>query len=226
MTNVVSTQLSGTELKQQLLTCVQNEKASLVKVADAFYQQAHRPDESYVALCEALITTINNIESQGDWQQSSFLKNTLAPLIELRAKAQQIYQTLTGNNQRFYANERELAATEMKCFISLYQNRGHDLAQWALQLASIENYMMGRPIYTNEMDVQKVLRLKLSQAQEAYAVVIINKDSVMTNSEMRKDRIGNDLLTLKTASVTAAQIIEFVHVGRRYQFVNNRLVAK
>ena len=41
---------------------------------------------------------------------------------------------------------------------------------------------------------------------------------------MENVKIGNDLVTLPMGSVKAKDILEFVHVGRRYDFSNNELM--
>jgi len=210
--------------KQHLLDCVKQEKVSFTKIADHFYKQIHRPKQSYVALCEAVITTVDRIAAMGDLESSAFLKNTFTPLQKLQTQAKALYKKLTGVKGNFDLAKKLLMENQEKCFISLYQNKGHDLKQWALQLASIDKYMMGRPIYRNEADVQKVLRLKLSQAQEAYVVVAVDRNKMIDQGVKRQDRMGNDLVTLPMGSVKAENILEFVHVGRRYGFANNTLV--
>jgi len=95
-------------------------------------------------------------------------------------------------------------------------------------LRSIKSYLLGRPVYQNEIDVQKVIRAKLAKTSEAYIVVAIDKTSIRNEPHLppRMDRYKNTLLTLKEGSVTADNIIEFVHMGKRYCFKNGRLVQQ
>lgn len=211
--------------KKNLLTAVQQEKSDLTQIADIFYQQTHRSNESYVNLCEAVIKAVDRIEASGDWQQSAFLKNTFDPLKKCRDQAQELYAQLTGKNL-LQDSMKVLSANQTRCFISLYQSQGHDLKLWALQLMSIENHIVGRPIYRNEEDVQKVMRLKLSQTQEAYAVIAVENHKIIEQGKKRVDRIGNELVTLPAGSVKTENILEFVHLGRRYFLSKNGLILK
>lgn len=211
--------------KTDLLACVQQEKIDFTQLADTFYQQTHRSSESYVSLCEAVIKAVDRIEASGDWQQSAFLKNSFDSLKKCREQAQTLYMQLTGKNL-LQQDMKVLSANQTRCFISLYQSQGHDLKLWALQLMSIENHIVGRPIYRNEEDVQKVMRLKLSQTQEAYAVLAVENHKIIEQGKKRVDRIGNELLTLPAGSVKTENILEFVHVGRRYRLNKGVLVLK
>lgn len=216
--------MAAESFKQHLLECVKQEKVNFSQIADHFYQQTHRPKHSYVALCEAVISTVDRMMAAGDMESSPFLKQAMAPLQVLQAQAKALYETLTDGTGKVNGEQKRLKANETTCFISLYQHRGNDLKQWALQVMSIEKYMMGRPIYRHEADVQKVLRLKMSQAQEAYAVVAIDHNHLLDQGVKRQDRMGNDLVTLPMGSVKAENILEFVHVGRRYRLTNTVLV--
>lgn len=211
--------------KTDLLATVQQEKIDFTQLADKFYQQTHRSRESYVSLCEAVIKAVDRIEASGDWQQSTFLKNSFDSLKKCRDQAQELYMQLTGKNL-LQQDMKVLSANQTRCFISLYQSQGHDLKLWALQLMSIENHIVGRPIYRNEDDVQKVMRLKLSQTQEAYAVLAVENHKIIEQGKKRVDRIGNELLTLPAGSVKAENVLEFVHLGRRYMLNKGVLVLK
>lgn len=211
--------------KTDLLATVQQEKIDFTQLADKFYQQTHRSTESYVGLCEAVIKAVDRIEASGDWQQSAFLKNSFDSLKKCRDQAQELYMQLTGKNL-LQQDMKVLSANQTRCFISLYQSQGHDLKQWALQLMSIENHIVGRPIYRNEDDVQKVMRLKLSQTQEAYAVLAVENHKIIEQGKKRVDRIGNELLTLPAGSVKTENVLEFVHLGRRYMLNKGVLVLK
>ena len=85
--------------------------------------------------------------------------------------------------------------------------------------------MIGRPIYEAEAEVIQAIRRKLSQLSEAYIVVSVDKSKIVGEEQWRprKDRLGNKLISLLPGAVTDANILEFVHLGNRYCFRDQRL---
>lgn len=227
-TLIDTSQQKGTDLKRRLIDCLQKEKSQLVVMAQDFYQK-QRSDASCLALANDIIETVDRILAAGDWDDSLFLRSTVKPLKQIREDAMVVREELIAREE----NDGELpepivADNAQRLYLSLYQADGHDLKKWAAQLSSIASYMVGRPIYAMEQDVQSALRQKLSQASEAYAVVSIDSTHIIKNdfASVRKDRWGHELVNIEAGSLTSASIIEFVHDGRRYHFRQGQLVLK
>lgn len=214
------------ELKKRLIESIRTEKKQFLQIADDFYAQNERSQESYIEFCQGVIAAVDHVLSAGNWDDSLFLHNTVKPLKEIRQQAIELLEQMSvATNVQVDIPDASVAADEVKLYIALFQNNGLDLRQWEMQLRSIGNYLQGRPVYDNEADVQKALRLKQSQGSEAYIVVVVAKSAVHNDpfAPARSDRYGNTLVQLKPGKVTANNIREFVHQGQHYNWCQGKL---
>ncbi|AIT64056.1 Dot/Icm secretion system protein IcmQ [Coxiella burnetii] len=208
-------------LKQQLIECVDEQKAQFLQSAEVFYAKARRTEADYRHLCEAIIQATGQVLSAANWEESLFLRNTLKPIKKLYEEALALKEKLDGEQAGQAFTTPALTENKVKLYVSLYQSNGHDLKQWALQLASLESYMVGRPIYQNEADAIQAIRQKLSQLSEACVVVAVDQSKIISQeNRSRKDRLGNLLTTVMPNAIKSENIIEFIHQGKRYHYVN------
>ncbi len=227
-TLITTSQQRGEDLKRRLIECLEKEKDKFVTIAQAFYQK-QRSDASALALTKDIIETVDRVLAAGDWDDSLFLRSTIKPLKQIREEAMAVRDELIARDiKEDDIQEPELADDVIKLYVSLYQADGHDLKKWAAQLSSITSYMVGRPIYNKEQDIQSVMRQKLSQTSEAYAVIGIEAKKIITNefSRGREDRWGHELVNVESGAVTPDNVVEFVHAGRRYHFRKQQLILK
>ena len=150
------------------------------------------------------------------------------PLHELQQQAL-VTQTQLLREQGVQAPEDYvLKEDEVKVYISLYQAEGHDMKKWELQLRSIESYTTGRPVYKNEDDVRKTIRQKVVQTSEAYAIAVVAKSKILANEFTAKklDRSGHELLVIEALAIKPKDVIEFVHLNKRYHFYKQMLLEK
>lgn len=215
-------------LKQHLLDSVKQQKANFMTIAKEFYQKGHRSREEYIQLTDAIIQAVDNVLNENSWDDSLFLRNTLKPLKEIREEAIRLKQEATMTVEEHKMSLRGLTEDEMFAYISIFQSDGQNLRKWELQLNSIRSHLLGRPVYENEDDVQKVMRQKVIQTSEAYIVVAIKKEDVQNFAYQasRVDRLGNPLLTLKESAVKPENIFEFIHQGKRFFFKNGKLIPQ
>lgn len=216
-------------LKQQFIDCVRQEKNGFSEIVKPFYKKNYRDKEDYLNLSQAIIDAVNHVMAAGNWEESLFLRNTLKPLKEIRAQAVTLRQqamATAGSEEKYKL--RPLSEEEMLVYISIFQSVGDDLAGWALQIASLRSHLLGRPVYTNEVDVRKVLRQKLLTDSEAYVVVAIKRTDIEDSIHQfdRVDRYGNSLLTLKETAVKTTNIFEFVHHNKRYFYKSGKLILQ
>lgn len=189
------------------------------------YQALRVPNKAaYLRVSAQLIESVNKIEAAGDWQASLFLRNTIKPLLAVREEAQAVQKALV-REEAVETATKTLTQNEQKVFITVYQSKGQNLALWETQLRSLSSYVQGRPIYANEDDIRRALRAKLDQTNEAYVIVVIDRCSVMQNTQ-RTDRYGHPLLTLLPGAIETDNIIGFVHQGKQYEFVAGQLQVK
>ncbi len=218
--------LKNEELKRRLMECVNEEKNSFLPLAEKFYQTRKRSDTDYHQLCTAIIAAVDHVLNAGEWDSSLFLRSTLKPLKEIREHALKLLENLSGAQTPAKYTSPTLSENFVKLYISLYQAAGHDLNLWAAQLASISSYTIGRPVYESEENVVQSIRRKLSQVSEAYIVVSVDKSKILgvDNFRPRKDRFGNTLVSLLPNAVCSEDILEFVHLEKRYYFSHGNLL--
>jgi len=227
---LLRTQMKNDELKRNLLANLEKENESFSDVASAFYAQDPHDVDSCLDAVKAMLSSMDNVLNVGDIDSSLFLRNVVKPLRKIKQDAAELKQNLLEQKGVIDEDilEREITDTQTKLYVSLYQSEGHDLQKWAAQLSSIESYMMGRPIYQNEEDVQRIIRMKLGQVSEAYAVIAVNKQAIVKDNfgRGRKDRLGNEVVNVEMKTVAPDNIIEFVHTGKRYHFYKHKLIVK
>ena len=125
------------------------------------------------------------------------MRNTLKPIKKLYEEVLPLKEKLDGEQAGQAFTTPALIENKVKLYVSLYQSNGHDLKQWALQLASLESCMVGRPIYQNEADAMQAICQKLSQLSEACVVLAVDQSKIISQeNRLRKDRLGNLLTTV------------------------------
>lgn len=163
--------------------------------------------------------------ANGPWQANLFLKGIKKKLEEIRDE----FVTHVGIDQdEQMANDR-LAANSgetTEVYIALYQSQGSNMSKWQEVVVSLVNYMMGRPIYQNETDVQAAIRLNDRNLNHAYAVVKVASEAILSGELTRTDREGRQLISLREAAIQLQNIIRLVHATGEYRLVGNFLVKQ
>ena len=217
-------QLHHQDAKKQLLEQLKLKDAEVTSLVEAFYAKQAYSTQDYLTFCQRVDNIMQEL-LQND-QDSLFLRNALKPLRDLKAQAQQI---LASNQEGPLPAQRisTLDSSTRRVYILLFQNDGHNLRQWALQLRAIERYALGRPVYAEQTDVEQAIRLRLSQSREAYVVCTIACDAILSDAiNKRSDRYGKPLLNLSEKAVTSDCIEAFVHQGKRYQWHDGQLTLE
>lgn len=220
--------LKNEEQKRKLLDAIQAEKTKFIEQAEHFNHELPS-DESDAAMCRSIIATVNAVLEDGNWEDSLFLRNTVKPLYEVREKAVALLEHITGVSASAETHEPTVDASQSELlYVSLFQNEGHNLRKWELQLQSMANYMVGRPIYRKREDIERLIRNKVDQTCEAYAVIAVRPEDIQADMYQldRRDREGNELVSVKQGKVSENNIVEFVCHGRSYRFIKSRLLGK
>jgi intracellular multiplication protein IcmQ len=217
-------------VRRHLLEKIISEKAHFLETAESFYQKDAHNNDSYLVFCEEIIETIDRIleASQGD-ENSLFLRNTIKPLKRMREQALSLVDEISKQTPQSTAELPKISADMEIVYISIFQNDGLNLAKWELQLRSLPRYIIGRSVYQKEKYVQQLLRQKtLKKSCEAYVVIAVKKAALKSaaNESPLLDGNGNPLTTLADGSVNTKNIVEFVHEGKRYHFLDGKLVPQ
>lgn len=172
-----------------------------------------------------LLDLLNKLLQTPEWETSQFLKTSSKPIIEMRDKLRALVEQ---ESAPALAALRRRIPTEghIKVFVSLYQADGDNLSKWQQILRNISEYSVTRPIYAQESEVQALLRSKKDNKPEAYAVVYVAEADVQPSTPGSSDQQGHELLTLRSGSLHANRIYEFVHRGNRYDWFEDALHLK
>ncbi len=219
--------LKNQVLKRRLLETINAEKSQFSQYAEVFYAKNYRSDDDLKQLCEKIVYTVDRVLSAEEWEASLFLRSVIRPLKKIHAQAIALLKSIDqrGEISQFTPRLLENGTT---IYVSLYQSNGHDIRRWEQILTNISTHMVGRPIYQSQQDVEKIIRIKLLQTSEAYAVVNIDPKKIISLEGRRplKDRLGSQLISLLPGAVQSSNILEFVHLGKNYHFHEDQLILK
>lgn len=172
-----------------------------------------------------MITTVDHVMAGGDWESSLFLRNTIKPLMAIKTEAELELSRLEIKATEKSESMQPISENEVEVYISLFQSDGYNMSKWAMQLRSLDRYIVGRPIYINEADIEKRIRLRGATGNEAYVIVVVKKTDIQAEQGAPlKDQFEHSLLLLKEIALKTGRIIAFVHQGTRYHFVDGQLI--
>lgn len=223
-------ELKSQALKKKLLDCLDTDARQFSEMAREYVTRGQLSKEDKAGLLTGIIAAIDHILEAGDWNSSLFLRNTLKPLVAIKVEAETELARFAEKAGHRMIQKHVLTEAEVEVYISLFQSDGYNIAKWAMQLRSLDRYIIGRPVYQNEADVEKRIRLRSAAgvANEAYVTVAVKKTDIQSDQfpASLKDQFGNPLLQLKETAVRDGKIDAFVHQGMRYAFVDGQLIKE
>ena len=220
-------QTAQLELRQKLLGCLEQEQKTLRQLLNEFYNLPQKKEDDYARVNQKITELLNRIISTGDWDSSLFLRNTIS-LLKKRLVISNVLKE-EFESQGFVA-EQSFPPVDPEnaivLYVALYQSDGADLQKWENQLCSILKIAQSRPIYNEEETVINVLRSNLDRNTDAYIKVLVDKNEIIDSARILKDRLGQELTTVSMTAIRPENIVEFIHQGVRYDFLNKKLVSK
>lgn len=221
-----SLKLKKTELKRQLLIGMIEKHEAMMQKLNQFMQQDLPLQADYVTLAKSVINEVDALLAENDYESSLFLRNTVKPFKKMREDAQNLLEQLTGKTTVESHTVAQLSADSVPVYILVFQQQGHNIAKWTQLLRSLGRYVLGRPIYATAAAAESVIRNKLSHDHEGYVKVAVEKSAIEAGEKLskRKDRFGNELITLPAGAVNSRNILEFVQGKKRYHFIKGELV--
>lgn len=213
--------------REKLLQQLEVEQARFKEIVKEYYSAPKRDQSQWLMAVEAIISGSERILATTDWEESLFLRNLLKPLKALQQQASEFRNQLLAEEEVRAGRSMVLSAEQRVVYISLYQAMPGDLRQWERLLATLPNYVQGRPVYASREDVQKAIRSTPYPERQAFVVVAIDQEDWLESEEGRKtrvDRLGLPLVALESRAVKITNIMEFSYQGQRYLFREGRLV--
>jgi intracellular multiplication protein IcmQ len=187
-------------------------------------------NDQYKEINKKIIEILQNLLAAGDWNASLFLRAAHKKLQALADQAASLSEqfdqkAVTSPDQK---HKDRMKQGYIKVYVSIYQSDPYNLTRWENTLKSIREYSINRPIYRSEEHIQEAIRSKQGSANEAYVAVYIKESDIIRPyaGKMIEDRWGHELLTLRDTALLPGNIIEFDHQGKKYEFVNGKLLLK
>lgn len=224
----IKTELAEYQARKQLLGRLHAEQQHIIVAIEKFYSQHTRHEAGALQALEEMIAAFDRVITAGDWDSSLFLRNTVKPLKNMREEARQLREQLLGNVKSEAVAAPVLAPGMIKVYIAVFQYKAHNPKDWEPQLRSLPQYILGRPIYRDEIAVRQALRAKLVQTSDAYVCVGVPETAIQTGEfhPSQSDKQGNALLQLMPGSVQSEHILEFVYQDKYYYFIDGKLIEK
>src|SRR3990167_3064888 len=217
----------GQDLKRKLLECLDKEARQFSEIARTYFVKDHLSKEDKTGLLNSVINTVDHVMAGGDWNTSLFLRNTIKPLMAIKAEAELELSKLQMKADEKSVTIQPATENESEVYISLFQSDGYNVGKWAMQLRSLDRYVVGRPIYRNQTDVEKRIRLRAAGGNEAYVAVIVKKTDIQADAGAPlKDQFEHPLCLLKETALRNGRVVAFVHQEIRYHFVDGQLIKQ
>lgn len=177
---------------------------------------------------DQLIAALQDLLAVGDWEASLFLRTAHKKLKDILDQAVALSNQSGKNLPVAEFHQKKIKEGCIKIYVSLYQSDPYNLVKWENTLKSIREYSINRPIYRHESHVLEMIRSKQGSPNEGYVIIYIDPTQIIPpySGKIVEDRWGHELLTLRDNSLLPDNIIEFVHQGRHYDFVDGKLLLK
>ena len=227
MTVAATENVKSDVLKHKLLADIQTQQVDFMQTLDAFYATEGHTKQDYMNLAAAMIQAADGVLSENDTDSSLFLRNTVKPIKEMRERAIDLLNQLeTQDERQLQQLQPTVTEDQTAVYVLVFQSQGYDLDKWAHLLRSLGCYVLGRPIYENEADVQAVIRGRNTQNQEGYVKVAVARSAIVAGESLSKrtDRSGNKLLSLPAGAVSAKNILGFVQGKTKYYYMKGKLI--
>lgn len=175
---------------------------------------------------EELLQVLSTLVDNGQWDASLFLRVSKKRLVALRDEAQALLADLHEESQ---SSEIKVVQGEHQVTVYIGLHLGGEApsnARWEAMLGTLGAYAVGRPVYSEEAHAEAALRAKGSSERDGYAAIVINKDGILPvpAEQLRTDRLGHALLTLRVGAIHSENIVKWVCNGHTYRLIRGRLV--
>lgn len=178
---------------------------------------------------DAILQALDKAITTGPWEESNFLRVIGKNLQEIRNNFANLLsgnQDVNQSDTTVQDNRAAQRASQQEVFIALYASDGNNLQSWERILANLPRQLISRPVYTEELNVQNLIKSKENKVNEAYVAVYISQSDILTlpSDKIPCDKFGKPLLTLKDRSLNLDNISRFIHLSGTYNYQKGRLI--
>lgn len=176
---------------------------------------------------QAILKALDETLTTGPWTDSNFLRVIGKNLQEIRdGLAVQMEKTIEIDNRGSKKIQPVMKTDQQEVFISLYSSEGNQLHSWERIISNLPRQLISRPIYTEEENVQTLIKTKENKLNEAYVSVIINTSDILSlgPDKTPQDKLGKVLLTIKDRAIHSENITKFIHQTGVYTLMKGKLI--
>ena len=186
-------------------------------------------DELTKEQADAVVRALDTALGQGPWDESSFLKVIGK---KLRIHRDEFASKLNNLDSMSTAEAAHLAnqvlrhRDQMPVYVALYSSNGKSIQSWEWIVTNLPRQMVSRPIYAKEEDIKAIINTKENKENEAYVIIYIDADSILSVSDDKVplDKLGQPRLLLKDGALTLSNLKCFVHHSGTYRYEQGRLI--
>jgi intracellular multiplication protein IcmQ len=176
---------------------------------------------------QKILNALDEAIQKGPWEETNFLRAIGKNLHNIQAELREYLESEQPTSKIMELTKKaSLGQGQQEVFISLYSASGRQIPSWERILANLPRHTVSRPIYTDEADAKYLLKHKENKENEAYVGVYIQSEDILSVSEDKipRDKMGKELIMLKSNAITLENMTRFVHVSGEYSYVHGRLV--
>jgi len=184
-------------------------------------------DELTPEQIKAILLAFDEAITEGPWDESNFLRAIGKNLREIRDNFAGKITTAEQNRIETTLLQRaRMEGDQQEIFISLYSSDGSNIQAWERIISNLPRYMISRPIYSKESDIQYLIKSKENKVNEAYVGIYVKNDDIllMAKEKIAFDKFEKPLLSLKDRSLNLEKITRFVHLSGTYTYQKGRLI--
>jgi hypothetical protein len=150
----------------------------------------------------------------------------------VRDRLQALLEQLEQHQESKHAEEKKLevvtADDEILVYVYLYNAQGALLPTWTNMLTPklFYEYSVNRPIYTNKVHIDSLVRGKANPVQHAFLTVAVKEKDLIKNESPPKDVMGNEVTKVREGALKFERLISLTHNQNEYVLRENGLTKK
>ena len=150
----------------------------------------------------------------------------------VRDRLNALLEQLEQHQESKHAEEKKLEVVtsedELLVYVYLYNAQGVSLPTWVNMLTPklFYEYSVNRPIYTNRVHIDSLVRGKANPVQHAFLTVAMKAKDLIKSENPPKDAMGNEVSKVREGALKFERLISLTHNQTDYVLRENGLTKK
>ena len=176
-----------------------------------------------------MLESLNNALAAGPWNENKYILILGKKIKELRDEFSTLitnYESGETGAPEYLAHRAHLNANLKLVYIGLYSSEGVNIVVWQRIVANLQRQIVSRPVYTNEVDIQKMIKTKEKKINEAYVSIYVQPEDILDlpTDKLPVDKLGKPMLVLKDNAINLENIDLFYHFSSKYRYSRGQLI--